>query len=132
MINSGVDYDSHFPAGYGERYTRGLRLLRVAARAPAEHGWAAVGHFYQGGQQRDLRLARCRLADARHRGQPGLRRTAARQGSPAVSLADALDDTRWDEGIRAEGDEALAPTGRDVGTHFIQFGPRPAAPSSAQ
>ena len=38
-------------------------------------------------------------------------------------LADALDDTRWDNEIRAEGDEALSPTGRDVGTPIIQFNP---------
>ena len=43
MINSGIDYDSHFPAGYEAGHTSGLRLLRVAARARAEHGRAAVG-----------------------------------------------------------------------------------------
>jgi 2-hydroxychromene-2-carboxylate isomerase len=47
MINSGIDYDSHFPAGYEEGHTSGLRLLRVAARARAEHGRAAVGPFYR-------------------------------------------------------------------------------------
>src|SRR5277367_4947650 len=47
MINSGIDYDSHFPAGYEEGYTSGLRLLRVAARARAEHGRAAIGPFYE-------------------------------------------------------------------------------------
>jgi hypothetical protein len=47
MINSGIDYDSHFPAGYEEGHTSGLRLLRVAARARAEHGRAAVGPFYE-------------------------------------------------------------------------------------
>jgi hypothetical protein len=46
----------------------------------------------------------------------------ARSGLPA-GLADALDDARWDDEIRAEGDEALALTGRDVGTPIIQFGP---------
>jgi len=40
-----------------------------------------------------------------------------------VDLANALDDTRRDEEICAEGDEALALTGRDVGTPIIQFGP---------
>jgi hypothetical protein len=32
MINSQIDYDSHFPAGYEQGHTSGLRLLRVAAR----------------------------------------------------------------------------------------------------
>jgi hypothetical protein len=47
MINSGIDYDSHFPAGYEEGHTSGLRLLRVAARARAEHGRAGFGPFYE-------------------------------------------------------------------------------------
>ena len=47
MINSGIDYGSHFPAGYEEGHTSGLRLLRVAARARAEHGRTAAGSFYE-------------------------------------------------------------------------------------
>src|SRR5580693_10221271 len=46
MINSAVDYDAHFPAGYDAGHTAGLRLLRVAARARAEHGRDAVGALY--------------------------------------------------------------------------------------
>ena len=42
LINSTVDYDSHFPAGYEEGHTSGLRLLRVAARVRTEHGRSAV------------------------------------------------------------------------------------------
>jgi len=34
LINSGIDYDSHFPAGYHDGHASRLRLLRVAARAP--------------------------------------------------------------------------------------------------
>src|SRR5216684_7807792 len=47
MINSGIDYDSHFPVGYEEGHTSGLRLLRVAARARDEHDRAAVGALYE-------------------------------------------------------------------------------------
>jgi hypothetical protein len=47
MINSQIDYDTRFPAGYGEGHTSGLRLLRVAARARAEHGRDAVGPYYE-------------------------------------------------------------------------------------
>ena len=45
-----------------------------------------------------------------------------RAGLPA-GLAGALDDTRWDDEIRAEGEEALSLTGSDVGTPIIQFNP---------
>ena len=43
MLNAGVDYDGHFPAGYEAGHTAGLRLLRVAARTRTEHGRQAVG-----------------------------------------------------------------------------------------
>jgi hypothetical protein len=43
-------------------------------------------------------------------------------GLPA-GLADAFDDACWDGEFRAETDEALALTGKDVGTPIIRFGP---------
>src|ERR1700685_3091363 len=47
LINTGIDYDSHFPAGYEQGHTSGLRLLRVAARTRPSAGRAAVGRFYE-------------------------------------------------------------------------------------
>jgi hypothetical protein len=41
LINSAIDYDSHFPAGYEEGHTSGLRLLRVAA--PSTGGPPSAG-----------------------------------------------------------------------------------------
>ena len=83
LINSAVDYDSHFPAGYEEGHTSGLRLLRVAARVRAEHGRVRRRPVLRGRQQRDLRRSRCRRADPRHPGQPRLPRAAARRGGAA-------------------------------------------------
>ena len=40
-----------------------------------------------------------------------------------TDLADALDDTAFDDEIRAETEEALALTGRDVGTPILHFQP---------
>ena len=40
-----------------------------------------------------------------------------------AGLADALEDTSWDGELHAETDEALALTGKDVGTPIIHFGP---------
>jgi hypothetical protein len=45
-----------------------------------------------------------------------------RVGLPG-ELAESLDDTRHDATIQAETDEALALTGKDVGTPIIQIGP---------
>ena len=123
LINSGIDYDSHFPAGYEEGHISGLRLLRVAARVRAEQGRAAVGAFYES--------VSSEIFDAPGAAEliPAIRGSRAfaepllvRAGLPA-GLADALGDTRWDEEIRAEGDEALSLTGKDVGTPIIHFSP---------
>jgi hypothetical protein len=128
MINSAIDYDSHFPAGYDEGHTSGLRLLRVAARARAEHGRAAVGLFYEAVSSEIFDSPGAAALTPGTRGSRAfVEPLLATAGLPAA-LAGALDDPRWDDEIRAEGDEALALTGRDVGTPIIQFGP-PAGPA---
>src|ERR1700744_3281201 len=123
MINTQIDYDTHFPAGYEEGHTSGLRLLRVAARARAEYGRSAVGPLYQAVSSEIFDAPRAAVLTP---AVPGRRAFVepllAMAGLPA-GLADALDDTRWDDEIRAEGDEALSLTGRDVGTPIIQFRP---------
>jgi hypothetical protein len=40
-----------------------------------------------------------------------------------TDVADALDDTTFDDVIRAEPEEALTLTGRDVGTPILHFEP---------
>lgn len=123
LINSEIDYDSHFPADYEEGHTSGLRLLRVAARTRAEHGRTAVGPFYEA-VSREIFDApgSAELTPAVRGGRAFVEPLLARAGLPA-DLAGALDDTRWDPEIRAEGEEALALTGRDVGTPIIHFSP---------
>lgn len=123
LINSGIDYDSHFPAGYDEGHTSGLRLLRVAARARAQHGRAAVGAFYEAVSSEIFDApGSAELTPATRGSRAFAAPLLARAGLPE-ELADALDDTRWDEEIRAEGAEALSLTGKDVGTPIIHFGP---------
>jgi 2-hydroxychromene-2-carboxylate isomerase len=123
MINSGIDYGSHFPVGYEEGHTSGLRLLRVAARARAEHGRTAAGSFYEAVSSEIFDSpGAAGLTPATRGSRAFVEPLLARAGLPA-GLAGALDDTRWDDEIRAEGDEALSLTGRDVGTPIIHFGP---------
>jgi hypothetical protein len=123
LINAEIDYDSHFPVGYEEGHTSGLRLLRVAARARAEHGRAAVGPLYEAvsGEIFDASGA-AELTAATRGSREFVAPLLAAAGLPA-DLADALDDTRWDDEIRAEGEEALSLTGKDVGTPIIHFSP---------
>jgi len=125
LINSGIDYDAHFPPEYEAGHTAGLRLLRVAAPARAEHGRAAVATLYAafGAQIFDSEPV---PDDANNHGRRGTREFVTPilgdAGLPA-ELAEALDDTSWDDEIRAESDEALALTGKDVGTPIIHFQP---------
>ena len=123
ILNEGVDYAAHFPAGYEDGHTAGLRLLRVAARARAEQGRAAVGPLYEAIGSRafdaeDAAELRGAVQGTRDFVVPLLERAGLPGG-----LADALDDGSWDAEVRAETEEALGLTGRDVGTPIIHFGP---------
>ena len=121
LINAEIDYDTHFPPGYEDGHTAGLRLLRVAARTRAEHGPDAVGQLYQamGSHIFDANNE----GDRVDRGSVGfVEPILAEVGLPA-RLADALDDSSLDAILRGETDEALALTGKDVGTPIIHFQP---------
>ncbi|MDN6168985.1 MAG: hypothetical protein L0J08_06615 [Micrococcaceae bacterium] len=129
LINAEVDYDAHFPPEYEAGHTAGLRLLRVAARARAEHGRASVAGLYAA---LGAHIFDAAPDPADQRGEGGVRERRGTRGfvEPILdeaglprALAQALDDESWDRGIRQETDEALALTGKDVGTPIIHFEP---------
>ncbi|MEO5652282.1 MAG: DsbA family protein [Marmoricola sp.] len=133
LVNADVDYDAHFPADYEVGHTAGLRLLRVAARVRAEHGRDSVGSLYAAYGARIFDTAQEPVPPGAEGEAPtydsSLRGTRAfvepilaGLGLP-LDLADALDDDSWDLEIGAETDEALALTGKDVGTPIIHFEP---------
>lgn len=125
LLNANVDYDAQFPPEYEAGHTAGLRLLRVAARARAEHGREVVGRLYA--------AMGARIFDAEALPEPStggdVRGTSAfveqilAEAGLDRALADALDDTSLDGLVQAETDEALSLTGRDVGTPIIHFQP---------
>jgi hypothetical protein len=124
ILNAHIDYPSHFPPDYEAGHTAGLRLLRVAARARTEYGREAVGQLYTAIGTRLFDTPR--TVDPLSASDQGARRTV--EGMLAAAelpprLADALDDTSFDAAIRAETEEALALTGRDVGTPILHFSP---------
>jgi hypothetical protein len=126
LINSAIDYDAHFPTGYEAGHTAGLRLLRVAARTRAKHGRAAIGPLYAALGARIFDAARGpdpdRTDDA-YRGTRDFLHPALSEAGLPLELADALDDESYDAELRRETDEALALTGKDVGTPIIHFEP---------
>ena len=122
LLNRHVDYDAQFPPEYEAGHTSGLRLLRVAARARAEHGPQALDPLY-------ATLGRHVFEDPA--GQPPPERATSREfveqvlteaGLP-TGLAGAVDDESWDAEIQQETDAALALTGKDVGTPILHFRP---------
>jgi hypothetical protein len=123
IINADVDYDAHFPPGYEAGHTAGLRLLRVAARVRAEHGRAAVGPLYLA---IGTRIFDTPIDTAATGSDPGTRaflQPILRDVGLRSDVADALDDESFDAELRAETDEALSLTGKDVGTPILHFRP---------
>jgi 2-hydroxychromene-2-carboxylate isomerase len=121
LVNADVDYGAHFPADYEAGHTAGLRLLRVAARVRDMRGDEAVGRLYEA-----LGRYIFEVDQQPDRDERGTREFVepilAEIGLPS-DLADALDDESADEQIRAETEEALALTGKDVGTPILHFRP---------
>ena len=121
LLNADVDYDAHFPPEYEAGHTAGLRLLRVAHRVREEHGQPALARFYE--------VCGTAVFEREHPEGAEVRGTA-RFLAPVLAharlpedLTSALDDEGRDAAIRAETDEALALTGKDVGTPILHFQP---------
>ncbi len=125
LLNAHIDYDAHFPPEYEAGHTAGLRLLRVAARTRDEHGQDAVGRLYEALGTRIFDSPPAEQDDPAgdHRGTADFVRPALADLDLPTSLADALDDDSLDAVVRAETDEALSLTGKDVGTPIIHFEP---------
>lgn len=128
QVNGDVDYDAHFPPEYEAGHTAGLRLLRVVHAVRADQGREAVGPLYEA---MGRHIFDAPPSTEGQLGPDGLDRRATRGfvepilteiGLPA-QLVDALDDESFDLDIRAETDEALSLTGKDVGTPIIHFSP---------
>jgi hypothetical protein len=122
ILNANVDYATHFPEYYEDEHTSGLRLLRVCARVRNEHGRSAVGPLYSALGARLFDTPRDGLSSADIGGRP-LVESLLREAGYSTDVADALDDTSFDDEIRAETEDALALTGRDVGTPILHFTP---------
>jgi hypothetical protein len=125
LLNNDVDYDAHFPATYEEGHNSGLRLLRLAAKVRAEMGRAVMGDLYTAMGESIFDVERDGDTEARRKAR-GTAEHAAEVLAAAgldVGLAEAVYDESLDAEIASETEDALARTGRDVGTPIIHFEP---------
>lgn len=126
MLNAQVDYDAHFPPEYRAGHEAGLRLLRVVHAARAHDGPEAVGRLYEALGRRIFEtppLDKQVVDGVDVRGTAQFLAPALDEVGLPRDLVQRLDDESFDIDISAETDEALALTGKDVGTPIIHFGP---------
>jgi 2-hydroxychromene-2-carboxylate isomerase len=121
LLNAHIDYDEHFPPEYEAGHTAGLRLLRVASRVGEEHGNDGLASFYEACGQHVFE--RGPEGDRAERGTADFVAPILADAGLPADLADALDDEHRDAEIQASTDEALAVTGKDVGTPILHFRP---------
>ena len=122
-------YDDDSLEGKRAPHERGRRMLRVAASVRSAEGDAAMGPLYEAfGETIWHRIPesgtdfQSYVATEAH-----LVEVLTRAGFD-LDHAEAADSTSFDDVLRAETEEAVGRTGRDVGTPIITFGP-PDGPS---
>src|SRR5665647_1282456 len=120
LINAEVDYDAHFPPEYEAGHTAGLRLLRVAARARAEHGREAMAPLYAAFGAHIFDTAPD-PHDYRTEGEVRERRGTREFAEPILAdaglpleLADALDAELWDHVVGLAGFPGFAELKRSL------------------
>ena len=123
LTNAQRDYDKEFPPGYVDGHTRGLELLRVAAAARDARGREVMGPLYAAYGAQLWMAPDGKTTELRQRGESAPIEKALADADLPVALAAAAGDETWDEVIQADTDEALARTGRNVGTPIITYGP---------
>jgi hypothetical protein len=118
LVNADKDYERDFPEGYIAGHGTGQKLLRVAAAIREAEGRDRMGELYtQFGGDIHVRRRRKEMVENYEAGFPDYLRSV---GIDERYIA-AANDERWDEVLRAETDEALSRTGKDVGTPIITF-----------
>ncbi len=120
LLNTHVDYDAHFPPEYEDGHTAGLRMLRVFAHVRDDHGPDAVARLYPAVSSRVFDVP---PSDYEPTDLDALVRAALEECELPAALVACLDDTTRDVQIQAETDEALALTGKDVGTPILHVAP---------
>lgn len=126
ILNEPIGYDTR-PPGYPDAHQRGLEMLRVVVAAREKYGSDVVGRLYEvmGGAVWDASAPAAAtfeaiLADTA-RGRD-LAAILARAGLH-TELAAAAHETRWDEPLRTETEQAVERVGGGVGTPILSWNP---------
>jgi 2-hydroxychromene-2-carboxylate isomerase len=126
ILNEPIGYDTR-PAAYPDAHQRGLEMLRVVVAARDAYGPEVVGDLYQAMGEAVWNAPppaepefEAVLADtSRPRDLPAI---LTRVGL-SIELAAAAHDTRWDEQLRAETEQAVERVGGDAGTPILSWDP---------
>jgi len=117
LLNAGRD----LPADYMAKMASAFGPVRVCIAAEAEHGNAVLGPLYT-----ELGT---RMHDNAEERTPAMIQAALEAAGLPGELVKAMDQTTYDDALRASHDEGMAPVGLDVGTPVIHvegaafFGP---------
>ena len=118
LLNEHKDYGKDFPEGYIAGHGTGLKLLRVAAAIRDAEGPARMGDLYTTfGTDIHVHRRRTEIVEEYEAGLPNYLRET---GIDERYIPEANNDA-WDDLLRGERDEALALTGKDVGTPIIAY-----------
>lgn len=117
ILNEHRDYEKDFPTGYNGVHTTGLKLLRVCAAAEKAEGPDRVAELYtQFGGDIHVRGRREEMTGHWEAGFPDYLRSVG-----CEAYLDAANDASIDAELRTSTEEALARTGKDVGTPIITY-----------
>ena len=117
MVN---ESNTDLPDGYDRGAGIGTRMLRVAAAAGDHGGNDAVAAFYAAAGTRLHTEGGARRV-WKGEDPAGLISASLAAARLPASLADAGDDTAWDDLLRKDTAVALGRTGPDVGTPIVTF-----------
>lgn len=117
-VNADKDYEKDFSPGYIAGHMTGLKLLRVAAAVRETGDRQRVGELYtRFGGDLHVRGRREELNGQWEEGFPEYLRSVGLE----EQFVAAANEEKWDEILKAETEEALSRTGKDVGTPIVSF-----------
>lgn len=126
MLNTHLDpdtYDTSFYEGARDLHDAGLRLLRVASAVREKEGREPIGRLYAALGARIFEAGPGDGLGRGWQGDPQLVKDALTEAGLSTLFVDFLDDESRDAEIKAETEEALSLTGKDVGTPIVHFQP---------